>query len=225
MKSIISTLTIVLLTVALHAQTGEITGKVTDMETGMSLPEAHIIVKSDGIKVMELSADMNGVYVCKPLKPAIYDLFVIYMGYDTAEYNGIQVKSNGIAFLDVQMSIHSLGPINVYAPLISRGDPGEAPPITEKEIRQMGSTSVIDIVYARSPMVYQNEQTGGLSMAGSREDATLYVVDGVKVIGSLYVPLRSIKEISVITGGIPAKYGDVTGGIVEITTKNYNGIF
>ena len=51
------------------------------------------------------------------------------------------------------------------------------------------------------------------------------MVDGVRVIGSLYVPINAIYELNIITGGIPANYGDVTGGIVEITTKGYAGVY
>lgn len=76
-----------------------------------------------------------------------------------------------------------------------------------------------------APKVYENEITGGLSIAGARETSTLYVIDGIKVIGSSYVPLNAIAEINVYTGGIPANYGDFTGGVIEIKTKGYTGVF
>jgi hypothetical protein len=47
-------------------------------------------------------------------------------------------------------------------------------------------------------------------------------VDNVKIIGELNVPAGAIAEIIVYSGGIPARYGDVTGGVVVITTKSYN---
>lgn len=75
-----------------------------------------------------------------------------------------------------------------------------------------------------TPGVYQSESSGGLYINGSREDATLYVIDGVRVIGSMYLPMNSIREINVITGGIPANYGDVMGGVVEIFTKS-SGVY
>jgi outer membrane receptor protein involved in Fe transport len=33
------------------------------------------------------------------------------------------------------------------------------------------------------------------------------------------VPTSGIEQITVITGGVPAKYGDATGGIISVTTK------
>ena len=41
--------------------------------------------------------------------------------------------------------------------------------------------------------------------------------------GSNSLPIGSIDQVSLLTGGIPAKYGDATGGIVEITTRGYKG--
>jgi len=47
-------------------------------------------------------------------------------------------------------------------------------------------------------------------------------VDGVKLGARLSaVPNEAINSFSVYTGGVPAKYGDVTGGIVAIETKSY----
>src|SRR5690606_37888946 len=44
-------------------------------------------------------------------------------------------------------------------------------------------------------------------------------VDGVKVRGSAQVPQSAIEQVTVITGGVPAQYGDATGGIISITTR------
>ena len=56
-------------------------------------------------------------------------------------------------------------------------------------------------------------------MRGSRSNATTYYVDGIKVVGNSNVPTSAIEQITVVTGGLPAKYGDATGGIISITTK------
>ncbi|MFM2316499.1 MAG: hypothetical protein RLZZ155_831, partial [Bacteroidota bacterium] len=45
---------------------------------------------------------------------------------------------------------------------------------------------------------------------------------GVKIYGSpLNIPSSGIGNITVYTGGVPAKYGDSTGGYVIIDTKSY----
>ena len=51
--------------------------------------------------------------------------------------------------------------------------------------------------------------SSALNIRGSRSDANYYFIDGVKVRGSSAIPRASIDQITVITGGLPARYGDV----------------
>ena len=62
-------------------------------------------------------------------------------------------------------------------------------------------------------------------MRGSRENATAYYVDGIKVRGAIGVPTSGIEQITVVTGGLPAQYGDATGGIIAVTTKGPSNKF
>ena len=57
------------------------------------------------------------------------------------------------------------------------------------------------------------------SVRGARQEATTYYIDGVKVRGSKSLPKAAIEQVAVVTGGLDAKYGDATGGIISITTK------
>src|SRR6185503_15956170 len=50
-------------------------------------------------------------------------------------------------------------------------------------------------------------------------NGTDYYIDGEKVRGSSALPQSSIEQVSVITGGVPAQYGDATGGFINITTR------
>ena len=65
--------------------------------------------------------------------------------------------------------------------------------------------------------IYQQDVGGALNVRGSRSDATAYYVDGIKTAYS--PPQAGIEQITTITGGIPAQYGDATGGIINITTR------
>ncbi|MGA1398624.1 MAG: hypothetical protein ACO31K_08285, partial [Schleiferiaceae bacterium] len=42
---------------------------------------------------------------------------------------------------------------------------------------------------------------------------------GVKMRGDINLPREAIQSTEVITGGVPAQYGDVTGGVISTTTK------
>jgi len=67
--------------------------------------------------------------------------------------------------------------------------------------------------------VTQRDDGHSINVVGQRDDANTYIVDGVKMRGNLGLPQSSIAQLEVITGGLPARYGDATGAVINITTK------
>jgi hypothetical protein len=80
---------------------------------------------------------------------------------------------------------------------------------------------IIGLITAVTPGVLATDDGKDLYVRGSRSGSTQYIVDGNKILGSPEVPGMGIAGIEVLTGGVPAEYGDCTGGIVIITTKEY----
>ncbi len=69
--------------------------------------------------------------------------------------------------------------------------------------------------------VVANDVGGDIHIKGGRPEDNVYVIDGQVVTadqGNGSIPKSMISDVNVITGGTPAKYGDVTGGIIEINT-------
>ena len=81
------------------------------------------------------------------------------------------------------------------------------------------------VISTYTPTVYRSPATGELYFKGSRSDAVAYYVDGVKMPSLAAVAPHSIASYSVYTGGLPAKYGDVTGGVVAIETMSYFDLY
>ncbi|MBP6009602.1 MAG: TonB-dependent receptor plug domain-containing protein, partial [Bacteroidia bacterium] len=111
-------------------------------------------------------------------------------------------------------------------PLIDKGSPSTKKTVTYEEI-QAAPTRDVNSLASTTAGVYQKDEGGGLNIRGAREDATTYFVDGVRVRGGTGLPQRGIEQITVTTGGLEAQYGDVTGGVIAITTRGaspfYNG--
>ncbi len=211
--------------IAFAQNEGEITGKVIDADTKAAVPFAFMQLTSAGKMVMQTESDLDGLYTFKPVNPGTYALEVRYIGAGSKVFTNIVVESRGLTYLECSISASaSMDTLIIRAPLVDRNDPEIKITFDEKMIGDMPVTNIADVAVL-APAVQPNEQSGGLFLGGSREDATLYVVDGVKVIGSVYVPMNAVKSVSVLTGGIPARYGDVTGGIIEVTTKGYAGIY
>ena len=167
--------------------------------------------------------DFDGNFTIKPLGPGTYNLKATFVGYTTAEITGIIVSIDKITFADVKLG---KGAVDITAvdvtaykvPLIDKGNPAVQTTITQEDIKAIPSRDV-NSVAATAAGVYQRDEGDALNIRGSRSDGTDYYVDGVKVRGSAQVPQSAIEQVTVITGGVPAQYGDATGGIISITTR------
>ena len=89
---------------------------------------------------------------------------------------------------------------------------------TAEEIVALPTRSVASVA-ATTAGIYQRDEGDAVNVRGSRGNATTYYVDGIKVRGNMGVPTSGIEQITVVTGGLPAKYGDATGVIISVTTK------
>lgn len=64
--------------------------------------------------------------------------------------------------------------------------------------------------------VQLNEETNQVHIRGARSDANTYYIDGMRVQNINNIPKSYMGELKIYTGGIPAKYGDVMGGVIAI---------
>jgi len=219
---------------ALHASAqnvGEIHGKVLD-ENGEPLYMANVVTER-GDALMGTTTDERGHFVLKPLVPGTYTVRISYVGMATAEITGIQVNPDKITFLkDERLRPNTtMVEFEVVArrweqPLI---DPEEPSKITILAAQFEGSPlrkNPVALIAVSSPDIYKAPNSDELYFRGSRSDAMAYFVDGVKVTGQLKgVPPTSIASFTIYTGGLPARYGDVTGGAVAIETKSYFDLY
>lgn len=206
---------------------GEIHGRIKSKEKGESLEFVSVVVMINEHVIASTTTDEQGYFSLKPLQAGSYTLKAVMMGYNPYQMNDVTVNSDKTTVVDVSLlSSDSTLPITeVYEyvhPLIDRGDVSDHFIIETKEIKNAPYTDVKDLA-ATAAGVVQKEEGGELFVRGSRSNATQYVIDGVKTNGGFRIPKNAIKEITVLTGGIPAMFGDATGGIIMITTKGYLG--
>ena len=56
------------------AQSGSLEGKITDKNTGETVPFANVVAERNGNQVAGVTTDFDGNYTIKPLDPGTYDL-------------------------------------------------------------------------------------------------------------------------------------------------------
>ena len=205
-----------------YAQTGEIRGRVTEKGGAEGVPFASVAAMLNGVQVQATLTDFDGNYVIKPLNPAKYDVKVTCVGYTAKETRGVLVTTDKAAFVSFEMTkgveLKAVEITEYTVPLIDKGSPSTKKTVTYEEI-QAAPTRDVNSLASTTAGVYQKDEGGGLNIRGAREDATTYFVDGVRVRGGTGLPQRGIEQITVTTGGLEAQYGDVTGGVIAITTR------
>ena len=205
---------------SIFAQSGSLEGKISDKNTGETVPFANVVANKNGNQVAGVTTDFDGNYTIKPLDPGTYDLIVSFVGYGQVTLEGIVVSSNKITFRDVQLSegidIEEVV-IKDEKPLLDPDNLG-GKTVTSEEIRSMPTRSVTSVA-ATAAGVYQSDEGSSVNVRGSRSEATDYYVDGIKVRGSLALPQSAIEQITVMSSGLSAMYGDATGGIISVTSK------
>ena len=211
---------------ALHAQvgSGSLKGKILDKKSGEPLPFVNVVIENRGSQVSGGATDFDGMYFIKPLDPGTYDVVVSYVGYQPYKQTGVVINSNKITFLDISLNqgveLKEFEVVQYVVPLIDRDGGASGGTVTRDQIAKMPGRSANSI--ATTVAGTSDAGTGGgISIRGARSENTYYYIDGVKVPAGAGtgLPKSAIEEVQVITGGVPANYGDVTGGLINITTR------
>ncbi|MFN8309439.1 MAG: carboxypeptidase regulatory-like domain-containing protein [Chitinophagales bacterium] len=215
---------------AAYAQSGDITGKVTD-DKGEALPYANVaIIDASGKPTGRgTTTDESGNFSIKPLQAGRYDILFSYSGYQKFIKTGVLVNADKTTFLNAKLSEQAtlLNEAKVEAykvPIIDKGQTTQAANFSKETLKEQGIQKVENAV-SQAAGAYQEDKNKGVSIRGARDNSTQYYVDNVKVIGTPTLPVSAVEQIQVIVGGVPAKYGDATGGVVNITTRGPAGEF
>lgn len=205
------------------AQSGEISGKITD-ERGEGIPFANVALVENG-KPTGIGATTNfdGFYSIKPLNPGRYDVKFSYIGYTSVIKTDVVVRNDQSTYLDQQLKpseqiIEEVQIIQYRVPLIDAGETSSKNTITAEDIADLPTRNIQNLA-STTAGVTQGDKNGDINVRGGRGDAIIYYVDGVRVNGNVNLPISAVEQIDIITGGVPARYGDATSGVINISTK------
>jgi outer membrane receptor protein involved in Fe transport len=210
-----------LITTFAFAQTGTLKGVIADAMSGEPIPFANIVAERNGNQIGGTTTDFDGNYTIKPLEPGNYTVKATFVGYGTVEITGVVISANKITDQNINLqegiAIGEIKIIEYKKPLLDKDNlSGETK--TAEEIVALPTRNVASVA-ATTAGIYQRDEGDDVNIRGSRDNATTYYIDGIKVRGTKSVPTSGIEQITVVTGGVPAKYGDATGGIISVTTK------
>jgi hypothetical protein len=203
------------------AQGGAVKVTVIDGTTKETVPFATVVVMSGNQQVAAAAATIDGEALIKPIQPGVYNIKVSYTGYAGIEITNVNIIDAKTAYVTATIlpgvELKVFEKVGYTVPLI---DPNASTSktVTKKDYDKM-ATKNINSVVAQSAGVAQVDEGDAVNIRGGRSESSETFIDGMRVIGSAGLPQSSIEQVSVITGGVPASFGDATSGIVNITTR------
>ena len=210
---------------------GKIAGTALDQK-GQPLPGVSVVI--EGTKRGAVTS-ADGSYFILNVDPGVYQLTASLIGYQKETKTEVKVQADFTRELNFKLKEEAvqLGEVVVQA---------ERPPV---EVDKTVSKYVVDakqisnVSILKSTVDFVSLQPGvdvrgdsrirGSDIAGNNAGSDVaYYIDGVKLTNNdgrgrgLFTGINktSVQELTVITGGMDAEYGNAQGGIISVVTKD-----
>lgn len=207
------------ISVGAYAQTS-LEGKVTD-DTGEPVLFGDVAIFLNDVLITGTQTDFEGNYSISNIDPGTYSVQASYVGYQTKKIEGVVLVANKANRLNITLTsgvtLDVIEVVDYKVPLIEQDNTSTGSIRTAEQIKNL-PVKDINSIASQAAGLSTNGDGNQVSIRGSRTNQTNYYIDGIRVNGRL-IPQTEIEQLQVLTGGIGAKYGDVTGGIISITTK------
>ena len=219
-KHLLSLFFLVCISVGALAQTS-LEGKITDAESGEPIIFCNVALFKNGNLATGSESDLDGNYFFSNIDPGNYAVEVSYVGYQTQRIENVVILSGKTNRLDIKLSQGTtldlgIEVVDYVVPLIEQDNTTQGQVVTAEKIRNLPTRSVNSIASTTAGL--SSIDGGSINIRGSRSNATQYYIDGIRVSGRS-IPSSEIEQMQVLTGGIPASYGDVGGGIIALISK------
>ena len=168
-------------------QGGSIKGKVFD-ELNEGFPFVNVALYQNGNIRGGATTDFDGAFKISNIAAGTYDLEIKFIGYQTYRLEGLIVKGGKLlplSAINLKEATELLKEVEVVSykvPLIDKDGGASGGTVTREDLARMPGRSAASI--ASTVGGVQSDANGNItSVRGSRDDATYYYIDGIKVRG------------------------------------------
>ncbi len=226
-KAFLSLLFLFVFSVTIFAgQTGKISGKVVDAETGEAIIGANIVIEGT---FLGAAADFDGYYFINNIPPGEYRIIASAVGYQKLVIQKVVVKIDLTTALNIKLSSQSINidkevVITAERPMVQKDLTSSSVTVSASDIKMMPVENISQVINLQAGVVDGH-------FRGGRSGEVAYLVDGVSVTdafnGGFGIQLEnsSIREMEVISGTFNAEYGQAMSGIVNIVTQDGSSKF
>ncbi|MCB9256883.1 MAG: TonB-dependent receptor plug domain-containing protein [Chitinophagales bacterium] len=195
---------------------GIIEGFVHDIHLDENKPFVSLALIQDGEILQSTTTDYEGYYYFDKVDRGIYSIKINGVGAEKT-FTNVHVDTEDL-FLSLDMDFTNTIPITDvihYKDLITKE---YIKKIDDGFIKNTGARIITNVEKLQSTAV---ETPNGISYKGARPGTSVYYIDGIRTYGELYIPMSSVKDIEIYSGGIPAQYGNTTSAVIVVETKSY----
>lgn len=224
---------VLLVAVGAFAQTndsGAIAGTVKG--GGSALPGVTVEVRSTALQgVRTAVTDAGGNFRFTLLPPGRYDLTATLSGFTPVSQKNVAVELNHTVTLEVSLSAAASETLTVIGttPVVDVTSNISGANVTSETLRSLPIGR--NFVAAAQVAPGTSADNSGTTVYGSSGAENEYIIDGLNTtsigLGQQGKRLNPdfVQEVEVMTGGLPAEYGRLTGGAINAVTKSGSNEF
>lgn len=216
-------LALLLLPCVAWAQSGKLTGRVTD-ETGTPLPGVNVLVEGT---TTGTATGADGDYIILRVTPGTQRIRFSMVGFQTQVVENVLIASNQTTTLDVTLREQVIGGQEVVVtaerPVVDVSLTSTMATVSREEISVLPVQRLDDIVNLQAGVVAGSD---GSHFRGGRVGEVQYQVNGVSVNNpydnksSVTLDRSVLQEVQVISGTFDAEYGQALSGVVNAVLRS-----
>lgn len=216
-----------------------IVGQVTD-PSGAAIPGATVTVIDEKTATeFKTKTFEDGSFTVPQLSPSVYTVKVEAPGFSAIRQTGLTLETGQTRRLPIQVQVATAQEsvtITAQAPAVNTDISSKGEVIVQKQVEDLplNGRNFQDLALL-TPGVYKrpsdDDQGEGLSTAGTRTDATSYVLDGIVnrsdrngAVG-VQSSIESIQEFKVQTSTYSSEFGRNAGAQVVVVSKSGTNSF
>jgi outer membrane receptor protein involved in Fe transport len=218
--------------IAFGQTTGQIQGRVVD-DSGEALPGVTVSANSPALQGQQVAVTgADGRFNFRALPPGTYTLNASLEGFNTVEQPDVSLGIDQTKNLTFTMSGAFGGEITVTgaAPLVDTTTQQTGVNVSSEDFQNLPLArdvyAVAQVATGVSGVDKQGTAEIGPRFYGSTGAENQYVIEGLNTTGvelgtqAKQLNTEFISDVQIVTGGLQAEYGRLTGGMINVITKS-----
>jgi hypothetical protein len=226
------------LTLSLMANTGNIQGTITDLDTQQPLIGANIVLENTSFGA---ASDVNGYFQITHVPVGSYSLRADMMGYKSQAKANVRAQSNRQTDINITLEPVVLTGDDIvvtagYFQRVKDASPSVRS-VDYEEIKSdpVGAYDVLSMMQSMPSVVSGADQSNEIIVRGGSPGENLFVMDNLDIPYPVHFPQQGagggpvtmvntdfIEKIDFFAGSFPARYGDKLSSVMDVSLRDGN---